>query len=57
MARSPTLEVNGATRGKCEGVIGCTAGRQTISAVEVQLLAPQDHLLSSGIEAGEMGAA
>jgi hypothetical protein len=54
--RSPAVATDSVGMGKCGGVTGHAMDRQTIGVVEVQLLPPNDHLLSSGIEIGEAGA-
>jgi hypothetical protein len=50
---SPTLIDDGTTRVRCGGVTGHAADRQMIRVVEVRLLPPIKHLLSSATEIGE----
>jgi hypothetical protein len=54
--RSPVVATDSIGMGKCGGVTGHAMDRWTIGVVEVQLLPPNDHLLSSGTEIGEAGA-
>jgi hypothetical protein len=49
----PMLTTNGIARVGCGGVTGHVADRRTIKIVEVRLLPPRNHLLSSGTKIGE----
>jgi hypothetical protein len=53
---SLVLVDDGATRGKCRGINGHAVDRRMIGVVEVRILPPKHHLLSSGMEIGEAEA-